>query len=295
MKGRHQAPHVRSELGSALIMAGRAERPKAAALARTIAAVGVGAAVAGSAGSAAASTAVASNAGAALLAKVGAKSTLLLVVAKWTGIGVLGGVVTLTASTELSKPRAPVVDTAVVEVATSKDAPVRRRGPPPSAEVPSPETIDESVDEPTTRVEPLPGAVKSTPRARWEDEGTQNSLESSMPEPRPAPPALNPQPVEPVAPPASEIALVDRAWRIIQGGEYSLGLAVLASYEREFPSPSLYPEVLFMRMQAAQRLGDAKGAEAVARHIVSAFPKSAQAVRAGALLAKSQGAYRSSK
>jgi hypothetical protein len=83
---------------------------------------------------------------------------------------------------------------------------------------------------------------------------------------------------------AREVGLVDAAWSDMKEQRYARVVDALANYEAAFPELGLHPEVLFLRMEAEGRLGRTASAKAHALRIVGSYPKSAQALRARALL-----------
>jgi len=78
--------------------------------------------------------------------------------------------------------------------------------------------------------------------------------------------------------------LVLRARAALDGGAPQQTLTILAGYETSFDELRFVPEVLSLRMQAHQRLGNAKAAEQLARRIIATYPRSSQAGRARQLL-----------
>jgi hypothetical protein len=86
------------------------------------------------------------------------------------------------------------------------------------------------------------------------------------------------------SPLAAEVALVDRAHTSLRRGDARGALGILASYEAEFESPRLLPEVFALRMEASESAGDGRAARRWASRLVSRYPRSAQAARARALL-----------
>ena len=85
---------------------------------------------------------------------------------------------------------------------------------------------------------------------------------------------------------AKEVSLVDRAWAAMKRRDFSRALAELVDYEEQFPELGLHPEVLFVRMEAEERLGRVTAAKLQASRILASYPKSAQAGRARALLSR---------
>jgi len=78
--------------------------------------------------------------------------------------------------------------------------------------------------------------------------------------------------------------LVLRARAALDGGAPGKALSILAGYESAFDELRFIPEVLSLRMQAQQRMGNVQAAEQLARRIVAAYPRSSQAGRARQLL-----------
>ncbi|MBN2194101.1 MAG: hypothetical protein JW751_14895 [Polyangiaceae bacterium] len=78
--------------------------------------------------------------------------------------------------------------------------------------------------------------------------------------------------------------LVLRARAALDGGAAQQALAILAGYESSFDELRFVPEVLSLRMQSHQRLGEVATADQLARRIIAAYPRSSQAGRARQLL-----------
>jgi hypothetical protein len=247
-------------LASALIAAGRDDAPSETALRRTLLSVGASAAVL------TASSAAAGAAGAAgsAIVKSGAGTTSLGLAVKWLGIGTVGGLVTAATAYQLAPPVGGLGVEPAAQVVVVSAAPRPKRAPPaPPALAPAgdaPEQVVavlESVDPPPRRTA---GAAP---------------LGSSV-----AP--------EPVAPLAAEVAFVDSARTAFQAGNLAGTLERLARYEAEFPGQRLHAEVLFLRMEAHGGLGDRVAAEAVARRVLAAYPKSPHAARARSVLGQAR-------
>jgi hypothetical protein len=83
---------------------------------------------------------------------------------------------------------------------------------------------------------------------------------------------------------SKEVALVDRAWGAMKRSEFSRALIELANYEEQYPELGLHPEVLFVRMEAEDRLGRVAAAKREAARLLASYSQSAQAGRARALL-----------
>lgn len=84
-----------------------------------------------------------------------------------------------------------------------------------------------------------------------------------------------------------ETKCVDRARAAIASGNATAALAALDDYESRFPVRHYAPEALYLRMTALVAQGNTDAARRVAAHLLEAYPKSAQASRAQALLARS--------
>jgi hypothetical protein len=239
-----------SSLGPTLLGAGRDERPSDEALARTLAAVGAGAAV----------IAVASGvAGAGLSAGTAAKGGAALVsfgsVVKWLGMGALGGVVVAGVAHGITPPQGPRFEmSSSVGVALSPIAP------------------------PAARPELPPKAA-----AAASAETDRGEAPKAAPPPRAAPPSLD-DAEEGGVPLAAEVALVDRARAALGSGKPGHALDELRGYEAAFPEPRLLPEVLYLRLEAHLAAGDAARARSVAEQSIRRFPRSPHAARARQVL-----------
>jgi hypothetical protein len=240
-----------SGLAAELLQAGSDEQPSGLGMERTLAALGVSGAVLTSAGGATA----AAGATAASATKV-VTATLL---AKWIGIGVVGGVVLSGAAAAVSP--AP---SASVAAAHPRAVPVVPQAPaavvaPSAASVPlAAPAVAEAVEAPpSTPSAPRVGASRAEPGDVVVEVG---------------------------APLAAEVAFIDRARAQLAAGQAEQGLLQLGRYEQEFPEARLLPEVLFLRMETCDRLGRSGEARAAATRLVEGFPKSPHATRARKLL-----------
>jgi Ulp1 family protease len=83
---------------------------------------------------------------------------------------------------------------------------------------------------------------------------------------------------------AQEMQVIDRARTALQANNPRLCLRILDEHRRTFTRPRLNPESAYLRMQAAQRLGDRSTAMTIAREIVRRYPNSPHVGRAEALL-----------
>jgi len=256
-------------LAAQLLQAGADEQPSDAGVQQTLAALGVSGAVltttsaAGAvAGTAKATSAAGAGAGSAGLAASAASGTVKAVSAtllvKWIGIGVVGGV-GLASAAAVATRQAPaphvashVVVSAPPVVATAAEPPAEPQHADAAVEAPAPDAA--------------PSAVAVAPRV-------------SASEPVAAAPML-----EVGAPLAAEVAYVDRARALLAAGQAEQGLALLQSYEREFPEARLLPEVLFLRFETCDRLGRASEARKAAQRLLDGFPRSPHAARARKVL-----------
>ena len=240
---------LHGELGSTLFSAGRDEWPSEEALSRTLSAIGAGVAVTAVTGAAIA--AAGASAGSA------AKGSVAIIsfgsVAKWLGIGALGGVVVAGVAHEITPsakaPAAPVTiaapNAAVAPVETKqREAPKLEPAPTATAEPESP------------RVSETSPAFAPTQQAH--EEGG--------------------------VPLAAEVALVDRARAHLASGRAERALDELRAYEASFPEPRLLPEVLFLRMEAHLASGNPESARETAAQSVRLFPRSPHAARARVVL-----------
>jgi hypothetical protein len=245
-------------LAAQLLRAGAVEQPDAAGLQQTLAALGVASAVlTTSSGVSAAASAKLSGALSAGAATSGATTHVVsaALLAKWIGVGVVGGVGLAGAAAVATHPSRP----APVISNPAKPAPPSARGRAPVR--PSASTAPPMVAAPPTE---QPGAPALAPAPR-----------SSVVSPREPAPELDVG-----APLAAEVAYVDRARALLGGGHAEQGLALLERYEREFPQARLLPEVLFLEMEANERIGRASEVRRAAQRLVDGFPKSPHATRA---------------
>lgn len=256
-------------LAAQLLQAGAEEQPQDTGMQRTLAALGATAAVVTTTSTAGAvagtvkatSAAGAGGAGLGVTAAGGAVkavSTTLLV--KWIGIGVVSGIglagAAAVATNAVAPPASVLPPIVSVPRVSPAPAPATPEAPPPPSVV---------AEAPAVAPEAAPAAA--APRV---------SGETSLPAPV----------LEVGAPLAAEVAYVDRARALLSAGQADQGLALLQSYEREFPEARLLPEVLFLRMETCDRLGRRGEARAAAQRLVDGFPQSPHATRARHLLAR---------
>jgi hypothetical protein len=240
-----ETSHLHGELGKALLSAGRDEWPSDEALSRTLAAIGAGAAVVTATGGAIA----AAGASAGTAAKGSAVVVSFASVAKWLGMGALGGV---------------VVAGVAHEITPASHAPLE---PKTTVTAPAPKALGESNDRAPAlkpQLEPIPVVAEAEPPkvvARPSDVTHREAAERGVPL-------------------AAEVALVDRARAALASGSASRALEELRTYESAFPEPRLLPEVLFLRMEAHLAAGNAARARETAEQSVRLFPRSPHAARA---------------
>jgi hypothetical protein len=237
------------DLGRTLIEAGVDEQPSDAARRRALVAIGVGVPVFGIAG-------VALGASAAQGAAAGSASALAsgsmvtgIVIAKWLGAGVVAGALATATAHFVQQPT--VSERAVPAAAVAVAAPPAQLVAPPVPVVADTPTVAEPEPEPARAVAPAEVSV----------------TEDAMPL-------------------AREVAFVDRARALLEGGSARAAADALGSYEREFDQPKLLPEVWFLRMRAAESTGDMAGARILATRLVEVFPRSPHTARARELLMK---------
>ena len=273
-----------SELLKALLSAAREEGPNPAALQSTLTAVGVGSGIIATAGTAsgvsAASVASGASGGAHGLAGAaslgsakGVASTTLLVVAKWLGAGALAGVMATSAAYVVSEQVAPTRSVAATPTAQKSAPLVLPKAPPPAA------TSIPAV--PVASEEPAAPALKPPTAAALP--APTNSLGAPS-----AAPLSVPAEVDPSAPLAAELALLDSARQALAQGNAAHALRSLDDYDAQFRHPNLAPEALYLRLEALTLRGDKAGTLAVARRLLQAYPSGPHAARARSVLGLDQ-------
>jgi hypothetical protein len=287
----------RTGLGASLLKAGSRERPKQEAVRRATLALGASAiAASASAASAGSSLEMIKRLFVPSLLKAGV-STPFWVVGKWVGLGFLTGALAFTTVSAVV-PSSSHVGPAVAPTRTTHAVPVPHALPttpmplPTAAEREATRSADAGAANPPSVSEPSSSATQRHVAAVGAPDTP--AMAAQRPEPQPAPAKIgtaSPQSSIGQAPSAdtaqafgAEVAFVDRQWRSLQSGNDAGALAVLRTYEAQFPDLRLHPEVLFLRMQAENQLGNTESAAAHARQIISTYPNSAQAARARAIL-----------
>lgn len=275
-----------------------------------LAGVAGSAAVSGAAGSAAATLAasagVASSAAAGVAAATGAATAAgasalsvsggsiatvtAVAIAKWVGVGALGGVVAATAAHRV----VPGVFESPAPAASTRMAAPKAQPAPASAQAPAragarrssheaASVLHDAPSETPELSEPhsppeAPQALAAAPADTTATSRSPAPSQRSASEPRPA--ALG-QPVL-----AAEVAFVDRGRAALQRGDGRGALHLLSDYESAFPKHQLMPEVLFLRMEALSQAGDLERSRALARRIVARGATGPQAARAREVLAR---------
>lgn len=253
----------RTGLAAELLRAAAEEQPSDRGMQQTLLAVGVSGAILSSSSAAVASaqltgaTSVSAVAGGAGLTTAKSVSSIsVALIAKWVGLGALGGLglAGVAEVTALPPPRAVAshVETRAPRVAHSATParPATRAGVSSSAE---PEI-----------------ATSAAPAA---------ALRAPLVEPRALAPAVDVGVLL-----AAELSYVDRARSLLTSGQSSQGLELLESYERQFREARLLPEVLFLQLEAYDRAGRHAEARRAAQRLVASFPTSPHAGRARKLL-----------
>jgi TolA-binding protein len=229
------------DLAVSLLRSARHDAPSPRARKETLAALGLGA---GAAVTAAAATSTAASA--ATAAKSGATAALL----KWIGVGVVGGLVTVTTVAVVQSPP-----------------------PEPAPAVLAP-TGTRAIASPARSAEPRPVEVTPAPSAE--------PVASAAPEAqKPARPPVSADKPEASAKPtlADEVASLDAARSALASGNASAALRALDDHDRRFPGGALGPEGTVLRIEALAQRGDRGSAAALARAFLAAHPRSPHAAR----------------
>ena len=246
-----------SELMHTLLSAAREEQPHAAAVRRTLAAVGVGAAVASVSASAAGAVGAQAATGAASLGSAkGLASSAFLVAAKWLAVGAVAGVVATSTVYRVARAPLPSAPPKVEQVVAP---PVK----------PAPRSAQRATQAPAQEVSEAPTPVVSAPVVIAE-------------------PVASARPVVVEAPLAAEVLALDSARQALAAGNAARALQSLNAYEADFSKPRMLPEALYLRLEALTLQGDKLGTEAVARRLLRAYPGGPHAARARAILGQSQ-------
>jgi hypothetical protein len=278
-----------------LLRSAEGDAPNPRSLSQTAAALGIGAAFAGTAiaPSAVASTVVAGTAGASLpavpAAVSGAAALSLAVIAKPAAVGMIAGLVAMggyysAVGITSRAPEAPAASDAALQLAPKQAVALRTGASPrkPSeAALAAPASLGDGpaaafAAEPTRAEVTTPSAAAPS-RAT----GAKSVLHAAKPV-HPAPAAAPEQPEAPVAeaPKPStasqlslEVELLDRAREALRGGNALGALSVLEGYRGGI----LAPEAQVLRIQALERSGQPRAASALARDFLAKRPGSRHA------------------
>jgi hypothetical protein len=269
----------------------------------SLAGVGGGAVASGVAGGAA-GAGVAVGAAASAVAGNSVAALTAVAIAKWVGVGALGGVMAATAAHRLAPGSlsagavARSTSSAWVASAPPREAMQHTARRAPRAEGAG---VSAGFAEGAAPIDPerVPAAAPSTAAlavdALRAPEAPANAAPPRPSQPAPAglatPPsqaraAASQSAVQSAGTPvlAAEVAMVDRGRAALQRGDGAGALHALAGYEAAFPKQQLSPEVLFLRMEALVRVGNLSQARALAQRIVARGAAGPQAVRARELL-----------
>jgi hypothetical protein len=313
-----------------LLRAGADEKPSSAALRRTlkVAAVGTaigaslqassasaavlgakssvvgmggGAVASGVAGGAAAGAGVAVGAATSAAAGNGIAALTAVAIAKWVGVGAIGGAMAATAAHRFAPGSLSAVSvTRSTSSAWVAAAPPRPQHPASrralgAAGVSTRFADSAPLSEPAREQPASPATAAFAVEVASAPEVTNPAASARPAQPVPVAPAAVPQaraaespsaaqPATPVL--AAEVAMVDRGRAALQRGDGAGALHALAGYEAAFPKQQLSPEVLFLRMEALVRVGNLSQARALAQRIVARGAAGPQAVRARELLGR---------
>jgi hypothetical protein len=232
-----------------LLRAGQRELPPGRALEKTIAGLGAATTVIGASHAALAAVSV---------AKLG-----MWTLAKWAGVGMLGGVATIggleLVQLEVAPPAAPV--------ATATLPRVHSRSTPPS---PAPAAAFAAAAPPAGEPAPARVATPSVSRA------------TTAPVQRPpTPPAAESAADSAIS---VEIGWIDQARRALRAGDAPAALAALNRYHAEVKRPRLAPEAQYLEMEALRAAGHDGAARQAAARLLASAPRGPHAARARAIL-----------
>lgn len=253
-----------------MLRAGHAERPRKRALERTLTAFGATGLAVGTASSAVAAT------GKTLIG-------VSAVTAKWMIFGILGfGVATTSVVLVRNSSTAhyPEVRSTHPPVSASTERPSQPVEA-PSAQLTVDSALRDTVSTKTSAPQSVPSNGKrhelgpSSASATVDEPPNVENVENS--ESTTDAPSLDVQLAE-------EMQRIDRARTALRANNPSLCLQILEEYRRTFARPRLAPEATYLRMQAAQRMGEREMAMEIAREIVRRYPSSPHVGRALELL-----------
>ena len=264
-----------------LLRAALREEPPADLSARTLSALGLGAAIT-------ASTTAASGAAAAVGSKAAAGLGVTGAV-KWVGIGVFAGAVALGAvqATQHMAQSHTQARVPAAQVSQRASEAVAGAGQTTPAETPGAPATSLTIQ-----------AQNPAPAAPGANGAAAPTFEQDYPAPPPLPAdsqvsasmtALSSQPPAPVEAAsarangslalAAEVALLDKARAALAGGRADEAISILDSHSWQFPAGALGPEAFVVRLQAMTRAGQGAAARQMARELLQRDPGNAQRAR----------------
>jgi hypothetical protein len=232
-----------SDLGASLLRSARTDGPSPISRRKTLVALGL----AGSIGATVTTTTATTTATAALV-----KSSGTMVLLKWIGAGVVGGLLTLGAVEIVHPdgPLPPIVQVAapksVAQTETRREAPAP---PPPAADI----------------AEPAPPAEEAAP-------------------PKPASVVTAGAPSAKPNPFVEELALVDAARAALAAGDAAKAMRLLDERDRRFARGTFGQETAVVRIEALVHRGDRATALRLGQVFLDAHPRSTAASHVRSLL-----------
>jgi len=246
-----------SDFERELLRSWDAEQPSAAARAKVLAAMGIGAGAA----TAAAVKVGAAAAGGSLAPKAAAATLGGFAAAKWAALAV--GVAVVGATAGYVRHEAHVHETRSV-----MSAPASVAAPPPPSIAPSiPLATAETAPVETPVAAPVVAVAEDAPRAR-----VVEARAKAVPAPHPS--ALGEQ-----------VSALDSARRALAAGDAPAAVGALDDYAVRFPDGALVEEAEALRVQALLAAGDRAAATRAGDRFLAAHPNSPHAARVRALLA----------
>jgi hypothetical protein len=255
-----------------LLRAGQREMPPRHALEKTVASLGATTTVI--ALSHAASAAVTAG-------KLG-----IWTLAKWAGVGVVSGIVTIGGvelvqhGIESNRPQAAADTSAATPKAVERVIDPRHGTKAFAAPVPSPGSESAPV-----LPQPTPPTQGRGPLVAG---GHRRDVSGGKPSDQVGvPPTRRPEPVasEFDSTISIEIGLIDEARRALRAGRATSALVALNRHRTEVRRPRLAPEAQYLEMEALFAAGNSAAAERAARALLERYPKGPHAARAQSILA----------
>jgi hypothetical protein len=235
-------------------------------------------------------TAAAATSGAAVSGASVAKLSMLGVVLKWGGAGLVSGTLVAGAVAGVTRVATRGSTRSQPDSALHEPAP-RTTNPSPELPRQAATASDVATRKSAPNSASMTYALASPNLTAPSAVTTTNGTGARPAATNPAPNAARPAPANPTlmrlesgAATAREVALVDAARNALRAGDGAGSLQLLGDYERRFSPAHLEPEVLYLRMQAAEIQADDTVARRAARQIVREYPQSPEAGRAEELL-----------